>query len=243
MNGKPRNPLDDFCNVPFSSDDPLVAGDHQQAQQRQQSQNTQQSQQHSFRGGTEHAGAAGATEGASATGNAERAERTAPTGDHDGMIAKPVYRAILRIARRFKRDGRCPDDTAVRMAFRSDERFSSLNQDEFRLVLLEALERTKSPLGTGPLAEALFTADARELPAIAERYSDPRLRRLVGLCNVLQEQAGSKPFYLAAVSVAEETGVRTATVNRWLRLLVRDGVLSRVNRGHSGKASEYRFVG
>ena len=71
----------------------------------------------------------------------------------------------------------------------------------------------------------------------------PAIKRTVALCAVLQARAGQQPFFLAANPLADEFGVDAATVARWLRLLVRDGVLVVAAKGRRGKATEYRFIG
>jgi hypothetical protein len=118
-----------------------------------------------------------------------------------------------------------------------------LGWDEFRLMVLEGLDRVKAPLGGGKLAEALAEADRLPLPACAIRYAAPGLQRVVKLCVVLQGRTDPEPFPLAANPLADELRVDPSTVSRWLRLLMRDRVLSLGRRGNRGRANEYRYAG
>ncbi len=133
-----------------------------------------------------------------------------------------------------------PDYDALLRVWESNQKCQAIPFDDFRLMAMEGWERVKQPQGTGKLAEALAEADRRgRLPA-SERYVDDRLKRLVGLCAVLQEQKAGAAFHLAANPLADELGIDQTTAARWLRLLVRDGVLVLVSKGHTGRASEYR---
>jgi hypothetical protein len=68
---------------------------------------------------------------------------------------------------------------------------------------------------------------------------------LVAVCYQLQRTAGDEPFYLACRSAAEVAGTDYQTVNRWINMLLADGVLKLVEKGTqgSGKASRFRYVG
>jgi len=155
-----------------------------------------------------------------------------------------VRRRIFRLCRRLKAEGRQADDLFLDEFFQQNHKaLKGLPWDEFRLMVLEGMDRVTSPLGTGPLRDALGEADSRPaLPGVV-RYVLPGIKRTLALCAVLQQRAGTLPFFLASNPLAEELGVDPATVARWLRLLVRDGVLKLVKKGHTGWASEYRFQG
>src|SRR5262249_53689054 len=151
-------------------------------------------------------------------------------------------RLVFRFCRRLKGAREYPDDQALADFFKANEKaLNGLPWDEFRLLVMEGLDRVKTPLGAGPLGEALVAADSRPAPPSAARYVIPEIKRTVALCSVLQERAGQQPFFLAANPLAEEFGVDPGTVCRWLRLLVRDGVLSLVQKGNRGRATEYRY--
>jgi hypothetical protein len=165
------------------------------------------------------------------------------SGSHEAALILQRDRAVFRLVRRLKRDHRdMPSDAELRRYWESDRRLRAIPWDDFRLRVLEGWTRVKHQSGTGPLSQALATADQRPVQCV-QRYENPQLRRLVSLCAVLQERAKEKAFPLASEAVAEEFKVPQPTVSRWLRLLVQDGVLGLTFKGHTGKASEYRFLG
>ena len=53
---------------------------------------------------------------------------------------------------------------------------------------------------------------------------------------------GDEPFYLDCRTAGRLLGIHYVLANKWLRLLVMDGVLSLVSRGIRNKASEYRYI-
>jgi hypothetical protein len=161
-----------------------------------------------------------------------------------GGITESVRRMVFRLCRRLKGEGRQADESLLREYFRANMKaLTGLPWDEFRLLVMEGLDKVKSPLGTGPLHDALTEADNLPPPISASRYVIPAIKRVVGLCAVLQKRKGKDPFPLASNPLADELGgIDPSTVARWLRLLVRDGVLElKGEKGHSGRASEYHF--
>lgn len=55
--------------------------------------------------------------------------------------------------------------------------------------------------------------------------------------------ASGDPFFLSGKVVAGVVGLEIATTYRRLDLLVHEGVLVRIRKGHTGRASEYRYLG
>jgi len=102
--------------------------------------------------------------------------------------------------------------------------------------------RVKYLLGDGFLVEALKQADAMETPACAEQYEGIG-RRLVRLCKLLQANAGDKPFFLDQRAAASAFGVGRNKPGRLLAMLCFDDVIELVRKGHTGRASEYRYKG
>src|SRR5262249_27068959 len=82
-------------------------------------------------------------------------------------------------------------------------------------------------------------------PPEADAYEDDdKVRRLITFCWLLQQNKGSMPFPLGCIDAGRLLGVNPKTANRWLRMLVADGVLERVGKGSkvTGLASEYRYL-
>jgi hypothetical protein len=111
---------------------------------------------------------------------------------------------------------------------------------------LEAWPRVEHAAGAGPFDRLWEESAAAKQPRAARGYDDPRMRRLVTFCWLLQRHAGARPFALDCRRVAALLGVHHATVWRWLRLvLVSDEVLRLVARGSraTARANEWRFIG
>ncbi len=117
--------------------------------------------------------------------------------------------------------------------------------DEYRFTFDEAFEKARSPLGGNLLQEATRCADTQPLPAAADRYASPGIRRLVGVCCHLQRLQGSSPIIMSVRNAAEIAGKkRPEQGSNLLAGLVRDGILTEVERGAPGgnRASRYRFT-
>jgi len=95
------------------------------------------------------------------------------------------------------------------------------------------------------MAAMLEAAMTTELPEAALDYEQPTLCLLIGLCRELQRAADTDPFYLACRTASRLLGVDLSTANRWLYLLVQDGVLNEVTKGSkkTRQASRYRYLG
>jgi hypothetical protein len=102
--------------------------------------------------------------------------------------------------------------------------------------------------GHSGLADTLALADAAPLPLSALRYQTPWKRRLVALCQALQQHAGEEPIFLACREAGKLFGLSHTSIANALRDFVQDGVLTLVRKGHRGwaghrgRASTYRYV-
>ena len=106
-----------------------------------------------------------------------------------------------------------------------------------------ALPRVKFMKGCGPMTEMMELADSSPLPRCAENYESERIRRLVKLCYVLQENAGDEAFFLTCRGVAEVLGVSPTRANAYLHMLCGDRIIERVMKGRPGKGSQFRWLG
>lgn len=116
--------------------------------------------------------------------------------------------------------------------------------DECRMDFEATYAKTTSALGSDSLQAALERATARPLPPQATRYNSPLLRRLVAVCYHLQTLQGDSPFFLSVRAAAKVMGL--ANLNKASSLLsglVRDGILTEVEKGQQGgrRATRYRF--
>lgn len=109
--------------------------------------------------------------------------------------------------------------------------------------LVYAWPRVKYPLGSGPMAETMKRAEASTPPAIAEAYGNETVSRLIRLCRELQRNAGQKPFFIAYRTITELLGINRNRAGQFMEMLIADDVLVLVRKGHTGRASEYRYLG
>lgn len=95
-----------------------------------------------------------------------------------------------------------------------------------------------------PIRRALKLAKASPLPPEAAQLKHQKKKMLVGLCRVLQCEAGDAPFYLTCRAAGELFGVSHKTAAAWLKSLSRREILRVVETGtfvdHRG--SRYRYV-
>jgi hypothetical protein len=116
---------------------------------------------------------------------------------------------------------------------------------------LTAWNRVAFPAGEGPARRLMEAAAAGPEPIEAAGFPDPAVRRLIAVCQALQDAAnryGGDHFFLSCRSAAAVCGFSGLngyrTASRWLRRLVEDGLLELVERGipglSHGKASCYR---
>jgi hypothetical protein len=121
--------------------------------------------------------------------------------------------------------------------------------EETWIDFLKAWPRIKFVKGEEPMAKIFEKAISLEPPKIAvENYPDhDKLKILVSLCRELQQAAGNDPFYLSVRTAGRLLNVTPMTANRWLFLLLSDGVLKLISKGGTAdtvrQASRYRYVG
>ena len=114
--------------------------------------------------------------------------------------------------------------------------------DETRIDFLKGWDKIKYPHGTGPFAEAMQRLNAAELPRCADRYDDVNKKRLVGLCRELQRINPAGTFFLSCRTAGECLKIDHSTANRWLYLLIADGILTIVDPGDKKRAARYRYI-
>lgn len=115
--------------------------------------------------------------------------------------------------------------------------------DETWAEFVYGWDRVKFPKGGDAWAEACRRVEASEPPPEASRYTDDRLRLLCGVCFQLQRLVGDQPFYLSCRSAGKGVGVSAPVANRFLHLLVHDGVLRVMVPSTTRKATRYRYGG
>ena len=114
--------------------------------------------------------------------------------------------------------------------------------DEWRFDFEDTFARTKTPLGSNSLQVAINRADENPAPPQAERYTSPKVKRLVTVCYYLQLLQGSSPFFLGVRDAARIMGVKDLhRANATLAGLVRDGLLIVAVNGTRKKATRFRF--
>ena len=113
--------------------------------------------------------------------------------------------------------------------------------EETWIDFLKAWPRVKHPKGEDAMTKIFEASLQNELPPVAENYEQHPLKILVGLCRELQRATGEGPFYLACRTAARLLGVDHTTANRWLFLLVADGVLEEVEKGNRAQRRATRF--
>jgi hypothetical protein len=132
------------------------------------------------------------------------------------------------------------------------------SENELRHKVEDALTKSRLPLGY------LLTEESEEPgQGLAALYQEAirtpltlpwgvgrgwklrrRLRELARLCQLLQERAGAHPFAIGCDRAGELFGVRKQVTARWLKILVRDGVLT-MARNYSRqyrRTRRYRYV-
>lgn len=123
--------------------------------------------------------------------------------------------------------------------------------EETWIDFLKAWPKVKFPKGANPMCEVLASVLQQPLPACAARYEQAELQRLVGLCAELQRMWGAQPFFLGCRTAAEALGLLDANGQphyvktwRWLFLLVKEGILTEVEKGNNKcrRASRFRYL-
>jgi hypothetical protein len=111
---------------------------------------------------------------------------------------------------------------------------------DYLIEFLDKLSLVRFPAGM-VLVKALKRTTKQAPPNLLKDL--PRdFQRLGCFCRELQRQSGDKPFFLAGRSAAIVIGKPHETVASWLRALCRLGVIQEIQKGHTGRASRYRYV-
>jgi hypothetical protein len=129
----------------------------------------------------------------------------------------------------------------ARPALRSGDGYRTW--DEVRAQFLHGWGKVKYAAGDGPVDHAYRSALAAPEPPAAARYGDERLKNLVRLCAELDRREGGQ-FRLSGYTAADLIGVSRPWADRWLKVLVNDGVLRQVRPADGPRrlAAEYQFV-
>ncbi len=117
--------------------------------------------------------------------------------------------------------------------------------EETWIDFLKGWPNVRYPRGEEPMATIFKRACSEGLPPESDQFEQPELQLLIGLCRELQREAGDGPFYLSCRTAGRLLGVNHTTANRWLFLLVKDGVLAEIEKGDHRKrrASRFRYLG
>lgn len=107
---------------------------------------------------------------------------------------------------------------------------------------LYAWPRIRFPLGADPIRAITERARATTMPSGAPAYKAKPICLLVCLCRELQRHSKDPHFYLTCRAAANAIGVDKDRVAKYMNMLCVDGVLEIVHRGHTGRASEYRYL-
>lgn len=110
---------------------------------------------------------------------------------------------------------------------------------------LTAWDSVRFPEGCDAMAIMLAATEQEELPACAVPFEDPRMRRLIAICRVLQRHAGDGEYYLSCRKAGELLGISHKTAAIWLRLLEQLGIIRTERKGDqsTGRASRFRYLG
>ena len=117
--------------------------------------------------------------------------------------------------------------------------------DDVFCDFMDKFSRVKAPLGTDVVKTAWQNALANPYPKEAQKFRQEERKQLTAFCLQLQITAGDNAFFLSCRTVQRLLGLRSHhKAARWLRGLVRVGVLKEIEKGGPGtkKASRYRFT-
>jgi hypothetical protein len=74
-------------------------------------------------------------------------------------------------------------------------------------------------------------------------FEDQNARRLVGLCKLLQKEAGNEPFFLSCRKAAQVLAIDDHRLTAaWLLRMVEARILELIKKGAGLKASRYRYL-
>ncbi len=114
--------------------------------------------------------------------------------------------------------------------------------DESWSDFLHAWDNVRTPFGES-MQVVLEKAKMAPNPECAAQFDGEPTKLLIRLCRELQHRSGEKPFFLDCRSAGEAIGTNKDSAHKRLRLLMKMSVLERVTKGHTGRASEFRYIG
>ena len=106
--------------------------------------------------------------------------------------------------------------------------------EESWIDFLKGWPRVRQPKREDAMTEIFQRSEANPLPEVACEYEQAGLQQLVAFCREMQRSCGDGPYYLACRTAGRPFEVDHTTANRWLFLLVSDGVLEEVERRGAG---------
>lgn len=134
----------------------------------------------------------------------------------------------------------------VRKWWEQAREFSPTPWEEHLADFLEGWDKVKYPAGSGPMAMILRRAKAQTPPPAALQFEQEQLRLLVALCCELQREVGDGKFYLSARTAGRLLEIDHVKANRWMRFLVRLGILELVEAGSRNpsdrRANRFRYL-
>ncbi len=118
--------------------------------------------------------------------------------------------------------------------------------EDYQIKFFKNIAKAKVPLGRVINWEALLQElNTRSLPAEADNFNGDAMRRLIGLCKILQEWWGEAPFFLGCRKAGEVIGLKKTVANEYLNALVGMKILELVSKGGKSNAvffaSRYRY--
>jgi hypothetical protein len=124
---------------------------------------------------------------------------------------------------------------------------SDQSKEEYLGEFLDSYERVTHPEMDDILETAIERLNSQPLPAEAEspRFETPEFRRLIGLCYHLSELSVNGVFFLSCRSAQQLLDIsHYGQAARWLRTLVRCGILRIHQEGDTTKrrATRYTYV-
>lgn len=119
------------------------------------------------------------------------------------------------------------------------------SRDEYLVMFFAKAAKAKVPIGRTLAWTALLEElNRRPLPPV-DIYEGKEIRRLIVLCEILQEFWGASPFFLPCRKAGEVIGVSHSTANNYLNSLLGAKVLKLVSQGGMIKgqkvSTRYRY--
>jgi hypothetical protein len=95
--------------------------------------------------------------------------------------------------------------------------------------------------GSAPIERILARADTSKLPTVAGKYESEVIRRLVKFSRELQREAGDDPFWISNDMLGRLFQIKPMIAWRALQRLCDDGVLTKVEKHTTNRATRYRY--